>query len=91
MLCIEIDENQHKYYVTLDERARYDNLYMDFSGKYIFIRYNPDPYKLNNKKRNPEFSNRMEKLENEMEKHIKRIENDENQDLIEIHHLYYDM
>ena len=45
MLCIEIDENQHKYYVKQDEINRYDDLFMSFSGKYIFIRYNPDKFK----------------------------------------------
>ena len=45
MLCIEVDENQHKYYIKSDENNRYDDLFMDFSGKFIFIRYNPDKYK----------------------------------------------
>ena len=42
MLCIEVDENQHKNYIKQNEQNRYDDLFMDFSGKYIFIRYNPD-------------------------------------------------
>jgi len=42
MLCIEFDEHQHKKYIKYDENIRYDNLFMDFSGKYIFIGYNPD-------------------------------------------------
>jgi len=42
MICIEIDENQHKNYIEVNEEARYNDLYMDFSGKYTFIRYNPD-------------------------------------------------
>ena len=41
MLCIEIDGNQHKKYIRYDENIRYDNLFMDFGGKYIFIKYNP--------------------------------------------------
>ena len=44
MLCIEIDEVQHKKYITFDENIWYDNLFMDFSGKYIFIRYTPDKF-----------------------------------------------
>jgi len=44
MLCLEVDGHQHKYYVTSDENNRYDELFMDFSGKYIFIRYSPDKY-----------------------------------------------
>ena len=91
MLCIEVDENQHKYYIKEKEIERYNDLFMDFSGKYIFIRYNPDKYidKLG-KSKNPMFETRMEILEKSINKHIKRIENGENHDLVEIHHLLYD-
>ena len=44
MLCIEINENQHKRDMKCHENIRYDNLFMDFNGKYIFIRYNPDKF-----------------------------------------------
>lgn len=90
MLCIEIDEEQHKQYIKYDENIRYDNLFMDFSGKYIFIRYNPDKFidKYNSSK-NPFFQTRMDVLENNINKHIQRIENCLNTDLIEIHHLFY--
>ena len=44
MLCVEIDENQHKKYIRYDENIRYDILFMDFSGKYIFMRCNPDKF-----------------------------------------------
>lgn len=89
LLCIEIDENQHKKYLKQDERNRYDDLFMDFSGKYIFIRYNPDIYKEGGKRKNPHFDTRMETLTREIDKHIQRIENGDNNDLLEIHHLYY--
>lgn len=89
MFCIEVDENEHKYYIKLDEEARYDDLFMDFSGKYVFIRYNPDPYKINGVKKNPQFSKRMAELKKMIDYHIERIENEENKDLLEIHHLYY--
>ena len=36
MLLIEIDENQPKKYIKYEENIRYDNLFMDFSGKYIY-------------------------------------------------------
>ena len=36
MLCIKIDENQHKYYNKEKKKARYNDLYMGFSGKFIF-------------------------------------------------------
>ena len=91
MLCIEVDEEQHKYYIKEKKIERYNDLFMDFSGKYIFIRYNPDKYidKLG-KSKNPMFETRMEMLERSINKHIKRIENGENHDLVEIHHLLYD-
>ena len=44
MLCIEIDENQHTHCITCDDNIRYNDLVMDLTGKYIFIRYNPDKY-----------------------------------------------
>lgn len=44
MLCIEVDENQHKYYTTNDDFIRYNELLCDLTCKYIFIRYNPDKY-----------------------------------------------
>ncbi len=92
MLCIEIDERQHRGYCQIDEENRYNDLFVDFSGKYIFIRYNPDKYKdKKGKRRNPKFETRMEMLENEIEKHTSRIDREENKELLEIHHLYYDV
>ena len=91
MLCIEVDENQHKRYVKQNENNGYDDLFMDFSGKYIFIRYNPDKFKDKyGKSKNPMFDTRMEVLEASINKHIMRTLNDENIDLVEIHHLFYD-
>jgi hypothetical protein len=90
LLCIEIDENQHKQYDDTDEENRYDNLYLDFSGKYIFIRYNPDSYKKGKRKYNPSFDERMDELVKQINIHTKRIEKEENVDLVEIHHLYFD-
>ena len=62
-----------------------------FSGKYIFIRYNPDKfvdkYKVS---KNPYLQTRMEVLENVINKHIERIQRQENADLVEVHHVFYD-
>lgn len=91
LLCIETDEKQHKRYDKQDENDRYEDLYMVFSGKWIFIRFNPDKY--TNKKgvrKNPTIAKRLVKLKEEMEKQIKRIENEENKELVEISYLYYD-
>lgn len=90
LLCIETDENQHKYYSKEDEIARYHDVFMAFGGKFIFIRFNPDKYKDNGKSCNPMLVNRLPVLEAEINKQIKRIEANENLELLEIIELYYD-
>ena len=91
LLVIETDENQHKSYDKMDEETRYDDLYMAFSGKWIYIRFNPDKY-INKKgtRKNPTIANRLYVLKDEIEKQMKRIENDENTELVERIYLYYD-
>jgi hypothetical protein len=86
-----VDENQHKRYNEKDEEIRYDDLYMIFSGKYIFIRLNPDKY-INEYGTtvNPTMKKRMELLKDTIDYHIQRISNEENEDLLEIHKLCYD-
>ena len=91
LLCIETDENQHKSYSKADEEARYHDLFMAYGGKFVFIRFNPDKYKdKSGKSCNPMLFNRLIVLEEEIEKQIKRIENDENKELLEVFELYYD-
>ena len=90
LLCIETDEYQHKGYNKTDEEIRYDDLFMIHGGKFIFIRFNPDKYTVNGKQRNPYIFVRLSVLEQEIKKQIKRIENDENAELLEIIKLYYD-
>jgi hypothetical protein len=90
LLCIETDENQHKSYSKEDEIARYNDLFMAFGGKFIFIRFNPDKYKDNGKSCNPMLVNRLPVLETEINKQIKRIETNENTELLEVIELYYD-
>ena len=64
---------------------------MDFSGKYIFIRYNPDPYKdADGNQRNPQFDTWMALLEQLLSMLTRRINNEFNTELVEIHHLFYD-
>jgi hypothetical protein len=38
ILCIETDENQHKYYSKQDEGDRYNDAYMGFAAKWIWIK-----------------------------------------------------
>ena len=91
MLCIETDENQHKSYSKADEEARYNDVFMAYGGKFIFIRFNPDKYNdENGKSCNPMLFNRLIVLEEEINKQIQRIEKEENNDLLEVIELYYD-
>jgi hypothetical protein len=91
LLCIETDENQHKSYSKTDEEARYNDIFMAFGGKFIFIRFNPDKYKdKNGKSCNPMLVNRLPVLEDEINKQIKRIETGKNTELLEVIELYYD-
>ena len=91
LLCIETDENQHKSYSLKDEEDRYNDLLSTFTCKYIFIRFNPDSYNdKNGKKCNPSISTKLLTLKEEIDKQIKRIQNEENNDLLEIKYLYFD-
>jgi hypothetical protein len=102
MLAIETDEGQHKSYDDEDETNRYDDLYMHHSGKFIFIRFNPDSYRDQTGKRHPGFfDNSMKQNTTEVERRLsvlkdkideitRRIEQDENTDPVEIHKLFYD-
>jgi hypothetical protein len=91
LLAIETDENQHKSYDKMDEETRYNDLYMVHSGKWIYIRFNPDKYKDKKEEiKNLSISKRLKRLKKEIDKQIKRIENEENNELVERIYLYYD-
>lgn len=90
LLAIETDENQHKSYNEMDEETRYDDLFMAFSGKWVYIRFNPDRYKtINGAIRNPSMDKRLPVLKEEIDKQIKRIEKEENTELLELIYLFY--
>ena len=83
MLAIETDEFGHRRYEERDEEIRYDDLMMVFTGKWIFIRFNPDGDKL------VDMEDKLERLRDEISHQIERIELEENKDLLEIVKLYY--
>lgn len=94
ILAIETDEFGHSGYDPLDEEIRYDDLYMIHSGKWIFIRFNPDGGKVDLfpiGKRSYEVAieDKLKVLIREIEEQIRRIENEENEGLLEIVKLYY--
>ena len=44
MLCVQVDGGQHEYYIKPDENKMYDDLFMGFDGKCIFVKYNKDKH-----------------------------------------------
>jgi hypothetical protein len=91
MLVTETDERQHKSYDQKDEDIRYDDLMMVYTGKWIFIRFNPDSYiDKKGKRQNPKLETRLKVLKDVIDEQIRRIENEQNTELIEIIKLYYD-
>jgi hypothetical protein len=83
ILAIETDEFGHRGYDAKDEEIRYDDVYMIHSGKWIFIRFNPDS---NISK--VDIEDKLTKLKETMDECIDRIENEENTDLVEIIKLF---
>lgn len=75
----------------MDEETRYDDLFMAHSGKWIYIRFNPDKY-INAKGilKNPMIATRLEALKTEIEKQLERVEREENFELVERVYMYYD-
>ena len=82
LLCIETDEFGHAGYDHTDEELRYDDLYMIHSGKWIFIRFNPDG-------KGVDMVDKLARLMQEIQIQIERIERDENNELLEIIKMYY--
>jgi hypothetical protein len=58
-LCIEIDENRHSAYPEGYEEVRYHELFFDFSGRFVFIRVNPDKFYDGGNWQNPPFGERL--------------------------------
>jgi len=91
LLVVETDENQHKSYNQMDEETRYDDLFMAFSGKWIYIRFNPDKYKdKHGVSKNPSIAARLSVLKDEIDKQLRRIDKNENTEIVERIYVYYD-
>lgn len=82
LLCVETDEFAHKAYDAKDEEIRYDDLFMVHSGKWVFIRFNPDG-------KGVDMADKLTRLVKEIHIQIKRIENEENTELLEVVKLFY--
>ncbi len=90
LLCVETDENFHKYYDPDDEEARYHDVVMQWGGKLCFVRFNPHKFNLDDRyDHGPPLAERLERLRAEVTRHIGRLERGENSALLEVWHLYY--
>jgi len=87
-LCIEIDENQHKTYAVGYEEARYNDLFLDFSGRYLFLRVNPDAFSDHGCRQDPPFEERFEIVRGAILQAID--EGRTTSDLVEVNHFFYD-
>lgn len=85
ILAVETDEFAHRGYDKHDEEIRYDDVYMIHSGKWIWIRFNPDKTQMCS----VDFEDRITVLLDEIEAQIQRIEIEDNKDLVEIVKLFY--
>ena len=71
-IIIEIDEDQHSGYESLCDNRRTMELFQDLGNRpIIFIRLNPDSYKINIKRHNSVF--KLDKNSNELVKNTKEF------------------
>ena len=90
LLCVETDENFHRYYNKNDEEARYHDVIMQWGGKLCFVRFNPHKFNLEDRHdHGPPLAERLERLRAEVTRHIGRLERGENSSYLEVWHLYY--
>ena len=82
LLCVETDEFAHRGYDPKDEEIRYDDLYMVHSGKWIFIRFNPDGKEV-------DMEDKLTCLIEEIQIQMGRIENENNAEPLEVIKLFY--
>jgi hypothetical protein len=84
LLCVETDEFAHRSYDPRDEEIRYDDLVAYHTGRMICIRFNPDG-------KGVDMEDKLERLVDEMQHQIERIERGENDgpDLLEIIKLFF--
>ena len=83
MLAVETDEFAHRRgYDERDEEIRYDDVFMIFSGKWIWIRFNPDGGGV-------DLEDKLEVLRDTIEEQLNVIDNEENEELVSIIKLFY--
>lgn len=85
-VIVECDEDQHRHYERSCENVRMENIVYGLGLPSVFIRWNPDDYKMNGVKQNVPWENRMQKLLEQIEYNSKEIP----KEMLTIIYLYYD-
>jgi hypothetical protein len=86
IISLEIDEDQHKSRLCECEQSRMVNLSQAYGMPTIFIRYNPDKYKIGNKIIEPDDNKRLKKLK----EWISFISKRKLEGYLEVLYLFYD-
>ena len=74
-------------------RYKTSELIMDFTGRFVFLRINPDPFKEHGQRRDPPFEQRLKEAESTLTNILEQVEDcdeDDTQDLVQVSHLFYD-
>ena len=87
IIIVECDENQHESYPEECESTRMINLSMVYGGlPVIFIRYNPDTFRLNEDVQKVPQKKRLERLGGVLKEHIER----QPETFLHVDYLFYD-
>lgn len=89
ILAVETDQFAHRGYDEADEVIRYDDLYCVFAGKWVWIRFNPDPNREKGKENKTTFEYKLEQLVKEIRSKILWIHNGGNKEVFDITKMYY--
>lgn len=88
-IIIEVDEHQHKGRPCECEQTRMVNISQSLGLTTIFIRYNPDEFKVDNKKKSVSINNRLKVL-GEWLNHLLNIETNEIPGFLSVVYLFFD-
>jgi len=85
-IVVEVDEGQHKQYDKECEYIRMNNVYLAKGLPVVFIRFNPDDFKVNNTRNKTVLKTKLKKLL----KVIEEYKDKENINFIELIYMYFD-
>jgi len=93
LLAVEVDERQHRGYDKADEDMRVQEILhnIGIEKKMVFIRFNPDGYKVDGKQKRTGFENRLRALHSRVTEVIEYLETGEEYDDVHTEiKLFYD-